>query len=192
MVSHGMGTRDILGIEDAKRISKQVYKIPYKESGLPKSTLLQDVNPLANRNTNNNKLVHLPPPGAGILESSLQRTPTTAKASQILVPDQKPVSSNLRTFIRNQNIQGYPLCLLLPKVDRLVRLCLAGLEICLIYLSYQRSSPVVGSPSSEARRPFAWKRGSIRDAGMLGRINEQPRRLINRVQEYYNCKYTWY
>jgi hypothetical protein len=72
---------------------------------------------LADRNTNNKKLVHLPLPGTGILESSLQRTSTTAKDSQILVPDQKPVSSNLRTFIQNQNVQGSTLCLLLPEVD---------------------------------------------------------------------------
>ena len=35
MVSYRMGSRDVLGIEGVERIMEQVYKIPYKESGLP-------------------------------------------------------------------------------------------------------------------------------------------------------------
>ena len=112
--------------------------------------ILITISGLADRNTNDNELVHLPLPGTGILESSPQRTPTTAKASQILVPIRKsppsnmrtfhPKSSvlgyalclhlpeiliswsNLRTFIRNQNVQGYPPCLLLLEVDRIYKL----------------------------------------------------------------------
>ena len=35
LVSHGIRSRDILGIEGIKQVSKQIYKILYKESRLP-------------------------------------------------------------------------------------------------------------------------------------------------------------
>lgn len=35
LASHGMRSRDVLGIEGVERISERVHKVPYRESGLP-------------------------------------------------------------------------------------------------------------------------------------------------------------
>ena len=75
--------------------------------------------------------------------------------------------------------------LLLLEVDRLVRLCLCRLEICLtpqLSTFFLESQWLV--PQARSEEAFRLERGSILAAGILEGINEQPGRLIHRTQEF--------